>query len=665
MKISKRTNQNGILKQPVSENLDAVVERMGSKVNNNAGSNAMLLFGATFGRGGINDVRTMTGLLLISTVEAPMQTVSQWQRQVMTVPYTVLAFRSSNRRSLNIVVRVAQADGQEPENAETYMQLLTSAQRQAVCVYSSMTGCQLKAREISIDMGCPFAFDPNVTYHPEAQPMPVATSDWQQENHSTRLRMGRNGNIHNEADDEAYDQMQLEFYTCMQRAQEQYPDDESQTEQQLVALATCCRKAHLEEEACVVRTLWDDRYQHLEDLVRKIFRTTYARGLQGIPTSQMNQKERIARAIRDFFARRYKLRFNEVKNQVEFRPNDLNFGSWQPMTDRDLRRIAFEEMMEGGQGWMVDIELYVNSSLVPRYNPILEFLANVGEWDKKHNYIEDFARRLKTNYDRWPHFFHRWMLAMVAQALNKNRDHGNSMVPLLIGQQAMKKSTFCKNILPYSMRDYYMDDIKMDNAEQVERVLGRMWLVNIDEYNAKTEREQAKIKRLLTEKDIQVRHMRSEHYTSTKRLSSFIATTNERHPLTDPTGSRRYLCVEMTGQADMSGIINYQQMYAQAVWEIEHGEQYWFDNQDEREIVQHNAQYQATSAIENVLSSIYIPAAREARFFLTTTDLLRQLRKSLTAADVPTLARLGRTLKHMQYPEGAISGVHGYYMRQR
>ena len=92
---------------------------------------------------------------------------------------------------------------------------------------------------------------------------------------------------------------------------------------------------------------------------------------------------------------------------------------------------------------------------------------------------------------------------MVAQALNLNRDYGNSMVPLLIGGQGIKKSNFCKNILPPSMREYYMDDIKMENAEQVERVLGRMWLVCIDEYNAKTEREQAKIKRLLTEKDVQ------------------------------------------------------------------------------------------------------------------------------------------------------------------
>ena len=56
---------------------------------------------------------------------------------------------------------------------------------------------------------------------------------------------------------------------------------------------------------------------------------------------------------------------------------------------------------------------------------------------------------------------------MVAQALNINKDYGNSMVPMLIGEQGYLKTQFCNHILPESMREYYMKDIKMDNAEQV------------------------------------------------------------------------------------------------------------------------------------------------------------------------------------------------------
>lgn len=207
-----------------------------------------------------------------------------------------------------------------------------------------------------------------------------------------------------------------------------------------------------------------------------------------------------------------------------------------------------------------------------------------------------------------------------------------------------------------------MDDLKMDNAEQVERVLGRMWLVNIDEYNAKTEREQAKIKRLLTEKDVQIRKMRSDQYTMTSRLCSFIATTNDRQPLTDPTGSRRYLCVEMTGEADMSGTINYQQMYAQAVWEIAHDEQYWFDHDDEREIMEHNRPYQLRCSVEDMICDLLKPAPKTKENFMTATTIQQLLRQHLLTADVPTLGKLGRALHRQHFPEGSLNGTHGYYL---
>lgn len=457
----------------------------------------------------------------------------------------------------------------------------------------------------------------------------------------------------------------LEYYSCLVEALKQCPDEVCNEEQQLTTLADYCRKALLEEEPCVKHTLWQRRFNESEDLVRKIFRAAYAKPYMGKAVTQMNQKERIARSVRDFFRRRYQVRYNEVKQVTEFRPNDERTVAWQPLTDRDIRRIAFEEMLEGGEAWMIDIELYVNSSLVPRYNPIRAYLDSVGTWDRRRNYIELFARRLKTDYKRWPHFFHRWLLALVAQALDLNRDHGNSMVPMLIGAQAMKKSTFCKNILPPELREYYMDDIKMDNAEQVERVLGRMWLVNIDEYNSKTDREQAKIKRLLTEKDVQVRKMRSDQYTMTPRLCSFIATTNERRPLTDPTGSRRYLCVEMTGQADMSGTINHRQMYAQAMWELKHGRQYWFDNDDEREITEHNSNFQQYDVTESVLSSLFEPAEQNRQNFMSTLSIHKHLAGVLRASDLPSMVNLGRTLHRLQFQDGAQDGVRGYYLKIR
>ena len=204
-----------------------------------------------------------------------------------------------------------------------------------------------------------------------------------------------------------------------------------------------------------------------------------------------------------------------------------------------------------------------------------------------------------------------------------------------------------------------------DFGGQVERVLGRMWLVNIDEYNAKTDGEQAKIKRLLTEKDVQVRKTRSDQYTMKPRLCSFIATTNDPTPLSDPTGSRRYLCVETTGPADMSGSINYQQMYAQAVYEIENGTQYWFDSDDEKEITEHNSAYQQYNSVEDTISTLFEAAPHEKQYLMTTTAIQKHMSQHLPSSDVPSLKKLGKALIHHHFHSGALRGVHGFYVKTK
>jgi Predicted P-loop ATPase and inactivated derivatives len=210
-----------------------------------------------------------------------------------------------------------------------------------------------------------------------------------------------------------------------------------------------------------------------------------------------------------------------------------------------------------------------------------------------------------------------------------------------------------------------MDDIKVDNAEQVERVLGRMWLVCIDEYNAKTDREQAKIKRLLTEKDVQVRRMRSDQYLLTQRMASFIATTNERQPLTDPTGSRRYLCVEVDGMIDTDSPIDYPQLYAQALHELAAGERYWLTKDEEQALEEHNRPYQATTAADQLLADHFEPAEVSRQTLTTATELLNDLREQVRAADMPTMRQLTTWLKNHGFRYGAQQGRHGWYVRKK
>ena len=688
MNITKIKTKGGELQTPVNTSLEAVVERMRSEADkaivadirktamamrlamgdggpryriDAADKLPYLMFSATFGRGGLDDPRNMTGLLLlhIACLDGQQQLKAMRSRMAQ-VPYTLLAFAGSSGQTLKVVVRV---DADADMDAAAYLSLLKDARESAFRIYQALTGCDFCVDELTLSSGCRISHDPQLYYNPDAQPLPVVRQDSDPLKAYEGTQVQDDGTVVCYPEYEERERWQMAYETCVQKAVGEGGDD---TDHVLSLLADYCRKARLEEEGCVVRTQWKHRFKMLgDDMVRKVFRSAYKEPYVGKPLSAMNEKERIMRSIEDFLSRRYQLRYNVVKQVVEYRHNDLTFKPWQPLGDRQLKSMVVEEMKEGGESWMNDIRAYVESAHVEDYNPIHEFLEGCGRWDGKCNYIEDFARRLPTNYADWPRYFHRWFLALVAQALNINRDHGNSMVPMLIGGQGVMKSTFCKNILPSSMREYYMDDIKMDNAEQVERVLGRMWLVCIDEYNAKTDREQAKIKRLLTEKDVQVRKMRSDQYTMTPRLCSFIATTNDLTPLPSGDGSRRYLCVEVTGQVDMSGRIPYKQMFAQAVAELRDRDCiYWFTSDDERRIQQHNQQYQEVQPVESLLPTLLEPATEHKRANLwQVKDVQKELEQHLRKGDIPNLKALAAILKKLRWPHGASNGVAGYYLK--
>ena len=687
MKITKIRTKGGEFRSPVSTELDAVIERMRSDETKAAADLIakgclysrlamkqgmpryylidvdrlpFLLFGATFGKAGLDHPKTFTGLVMLN-IPCPegLRQVQEMKRRVQQIQFTLLAFAGVSGVTLKVLVRCEY----KGSDADDYLSFLKEAHESAARLYMSLVGCDLLVGEQRLVRGCRMSHDPQLYYNPEALSLPVVRGAQDPLQAYEGTKVDDDGTVVCYPNTEEIERIDLEFQTCLSKA---IDDSEGNAERCLQLLADYCAMACLQEEGSIVRASWNSYFKPLGiDLIRKTFRNSYKKDYKGKRLSQMNEKERIMRSIESFLSRRYEMRYNTVKQITEFRPNDLRFRPWKPLTDRELKSIVVEEMKEGGESWMSDIRTYIESAHIREHNPIHEFLSGCGDWDRKQNYIEDFARRLPTDYPHWPKYFHRWFLAMVAQALDINRDYGNSMVPMLIGDQGFKKSNFCKNILPQSMREYYMDDIKMDNAEQVERVLGRMWLVCIDEYNAKTPREQAKIKRILTEKDVQVRKMRSDQYTMKPRLCSFIATTNDPTPLPSGDGSRRYLCVEVKGQVDMSGRIPYKQMFAQAVTELRYSDCiYWFTSEDEREIQEHNRQYQNSSSLEQVLQNLFEPSKMHKKEYLWQVQTIQdELSKHLKSSDVPNLKLLGETLKAFRCPHGGISGVRGYYLK--
>ena len=59
------------------------------------------------------------------------------------------------------------------------------------------------------------------------------------------------------------------------------------------------------------------------------------------------------------------------------------------------------------------------------------------------------------------------MRAMTTQWMGLEREHANALVPVLVSsQQGLGKSTFCRQILPESLRAYYLDNLNLAGEQQ-------------------------------------------------------------------------------------------------------------------------------------------------------------------------------------------------------
>ena len=177
--------------------------------------------------------------------------------------------------------------------------------------------------------------------------------------------------------------------------------------------------------------------------------------------------------------------------------------------------------------------------------------------------------------------------------------HANNTSPILVGRQGTHKSTFCREMIPPALRAYYTDSIDFSHKRDAEPYLNRFALINIDEFDQITLPQQG-----------------------------FIGTSNQKDLLTDPSGSRRFICIEVTGNIDTTQPIDYEQLYAQAMHEIHHGERFWFDSEDEQIMTENNREFEQTPAMLQLFYQYFKTAqTKEEGEFLTPVEILNYLKK--------------------------------------
>ena len=347
----------------------------------------------------------------------------------------------------------------------------------------------------------------------------------------------------------------------------------------------------------------------------------------------------------------FTFRFNEVMGCTEYRPRDERTDF--RMADRSaMSDMALQLRLDGIDARENDVRRFLESSMISHFDPLDEYLWKVHDkWDGK-DHIGALARTVKTDNPHWEEWFRRWFVAMVAQWRGgKLRRYGNAYMPLLISRQGYNKSTFCKSLIPEELQWGYTPSLSLQEKRPVLQAMSQFLLINLDEFNSiPVNIQQGFLKNIVSLSSVKVKRPYGRRMEDFPRLASFIATANMTDLLADPSGSRRFLSVELTGPIDVSNVPYHEQLYAQAQALIDSGYRYWFTKEEEREIMENNRQFQLRSPAEELLNEYFeITYDENEGTYLSPSAIFTYLKeKAGSSLRVTNIRSLGRMLANME-----------------
>ena len=571
------------------------------------------------------------------------------------------AFMGSSGHSVKIWVRFTRPDKSLPQNREEAEIFQAHAYRKAVSLYQPILSYSIELKNPALEQFCRQTYDPELYYNPDStimymrQPMEMPSETTYQEavqaetSPFKRLIPGY----------DSLETLSALFEVALNKACQSlselqpgiYPRSDEDLKPLLVQLAENCFQAGIPEEETARWAIAHLYRQKKEFLIRQTVQSVYTIAKGFGKKSPLSAEQELELRTEEFMQRRYEFRYNTMTTVTEYRERNTFCFYFRPLSSRVRNSIAMNARLEGLSLWDRDVVRYLDSDRIPIFNPIEDFLFGLDvRWDG-HDRIRELAARVPCNNRHWADLFYRWFLNMVAHWRQTDRKYANCTVPLLVGPQAYRKSTFCRSLLPPELQAYYTDRIDFSNKRDAEISLNRFALINMDEFDQNRVNQQAFLKHILQKPIVNVRRPHGTATQEMRRYASFIGTSNHKDLLTDTSGSRRYIVVDVTGPIDCSPI-DYEQLYAQAMHDLYKGERYWFDPEDEKVMNESNQEFQVMPIAEQLFHEYFRAATEgeECEQFLAIEILEQVQHDSKIRVSDCNIIQFGRILQKNRVP---------------
>ena len=574
------------------------------------------------------------------------------RNEAARLPQTMMVFLGASGRSVKIVCRgelLPDNGGGVPtteEEIKKFHQLLYRTARKA---YNAQLDITLDAPKPLIHRTIYISADPDMRFREQAVPFyvdmeekttPPSSTDLETVTKEHYLMPGRS----------LKQTYILNYQFILSEVMGRYFElpDEERAGELLMQIAAKCLEQGIPQQQAINLTMCHPVFNGDRLLVEKTFEDIYA--VQNMKDWMKRNKLHPLKSVPEdtllmmktdiFLHTHYEMRKNIMTGVAQYRDNNGEDDEFRDLDDEARNEMTMRAKEMGLKTWDRDIARFIESPRIEKFDPVNTWLDSIGAWDGEDR-IKALAARVPTNQPNWEHYLHTWLLGMVAHWQGRKSLTGNALVPLLIGRQGCGKSSFCRILLPKELRDYYNDRINFKNETDLNLGLTSFALINIDEFDKTTARQQVLLKYLLSTADVKFRPPYGKAYKQYRRYASFIGTTNQPKPLTDPTGSRRFVCVEVTDMINFSDDLDHYQIYAQLKAEIEQGMKYWLDDDEIARLIDENERFQRIDSLEEMIAAVFRkPEEGEAGHWFSATEVLEKLQ-----------ARYGKTTLKNYSPE--------------
>ena len=236
------------------------------------------------------------------------------------------------------------------------------------------------------------------------------------------------------------------------------------------------------------------------------------------------------------------IKYNEMRGRAEIHTVTKGTLKIEPWTDAD----EAQSMMHIEQTYGIYSKDKHAAALrilfqERAYNPIVEIVDGI-KWDGEprcRRFLHEWGKCEDTAYTQ------EVSRLIFAGGINRLYRPGCKFedVPILMGDQGCGKSTLIRYL---AINDDYFGELKVMEGQQAIEDLSGKWIMEIPEMSAFTKaKDQEAIKAFVSRQRDQYRKPYDRNPVELYRRCVFVASSNDRNPLVDKTGNRRWYPVEL------------------------------------------------------------------------------------------------------------------------